>query len=168
MNPRAFLSAAILALAASAGAGEPPERLQGGSCSAPCGGVWRMMPGGAVFSVKDAGRQDTYTMRLLDSPDFTAPAGATIGTLRATARPATYDAEIYSKPGSGRSAHHFIVEVDERLGRMYMRAYDPHGRISLRRWIPYFFRAGYREGEHPDELDGAVRIAPRPAGPVIL
>ncbi len=131
-------------------------------------GVWRQMPAGAIFEVAPiAGRQGEYTMSLLTSDDLTILPGTHFGTMRATAEPGIYDAELFLDPKNAgtqrnnRKKRRFTISVDLHAARMHFKEYKSRFTVSLWRLFPYLFRFSVKyEDTRPEGLDGAVRIAP--------
>lgn len=141
----------------------------------PVEGLWRMSPagGGALFSILAApGRQGVFEMRLLEAPDWRVPENALCGELRAASRRGVYDCRMAADPSKqsfGRtfSDHTATMELAADGSRLIVRPYSRKRRISLRRWLPYFFRISvYEENTRPDDLDGAVRVYPPVPGAV--
>lgn len=164
--------------AATAAAHEPAERLMLDSLTVSTvgyhavAGVWQMRPSGAVFEVRPTARSGEYTLIMIDSPDYTVPAGICFGTLTAGAEANVYDASLLRKP-QGDSAWHtgrsksFVVRIDPAAGRMTMKEYRRHAGLTLYRWASYLFRMGVSRASRPEGVDGAVRIAPFGASEII-
>lgn len=149
--------AALMLAAAAACSAQTPE------------GVWRMQPQGAVFAVRAGQAPGVFELVLLDSPDFTLPSDAVMGTMRTTATPWVYDAAISSRPGLPDSpTRNFIVEVEPEEGRLKMKPYRGRRSLSIRRWAGYLFRLSVDYPNRPDDHDGAVRLSPNPGNIVYL
>lgn len=140
--------------------------------SDPVEGVWQMNPvgGAALFSLCSApGRPGVFDMRLLEAPDWRIPAGTLCGEVRATGRPGVYDCSMTADPGAdGPPAYGRFtatLELADEGRRIVFRPYSNRRRISLRRWIPYFFRIVVLEGDtRPSGLEGATRVYPPAQG----
>ncbi len=160
MTPRAAIAIVLLATAVAvtaAGNGDPRA------------GTWRMQPGGAIFTVTAGPAAGTYTLTIVDSPDYNVAPGALMGTLTATATAGVYDAELLREPGDRHSRKlNFIVEFDGENERMTMRHYRAESHLSLRRWLGYLFRLSVDRQNRPEGFDGAVRLKPLPAGDITI
>ncbi len=135
----------------------------------PVEGLWSMSPagGGALFSIIAApGRPGVFEMRILESPDWRVAENTLCGEVRAAARPGVYDCRMAADPSKSSfapalSTHTATIELASDGARLIIRPYRRRHRISLRRWLPYFFRISiHEENTRPDDLDGAVRLYP--------
>lgn len=157
----AWFTLAVLALTC---AGEEPSVL---SMAGEAEGLWRMVPGDAIFRVEADPLPGSYKMYVVYSPDLTVPEDAFMGTMTALAAEGTYDVSIVEKPGRESSrTKHLIAEFDSDGHRLLFRPYKPTASFSLVRWIPYLFRVGFRQGHRPQGYDGAVRVGSET--PVVL
>lgn len=158
----------FMAVAVCAGAAEPWRyEISPATGLDPVTGLWRMAPDGAVIAIEPGVSRDSYRLRIIDSPDYNVVPGALLGTMTATATPLVFDATLSDHPGvEGSKTHTFFVRIDPQRCRLSLEPYDATPKISLRRWLPYFFRIVYSKGRRPADHDGAVRIGRE--GPVAL
>lgn len=127
--------------------------------TSPIVGNWRMMPGGALFSIEPGTSPGHYLLRVLDSPDYDISPGAVMGSMHATATPMVFDAELYEAPGSASSrCRNCFIDIDAEAGHLTLRPYRTGRRVSFRRWLPYLFRVAFDYGNRPSGYDGAVRV----------
>lgn len=138
----------------------------------PVEGIWQMnaVGGGALFSViASPGRPGVFELRLLEAPDWRVEPGALCGEVRAASRPGVYDCRMAASPGAekplGLGKYTATLELDAADGRLIFKPYSTTRRVSLRRWIPYFFRiVVHEENTRPRDLEGAVRVYPPAPG----
>ncbi|MDE6277917.1 MAG: hypothetical protein K2M06_07400 [Muribaculaceae bacterium] len=138
----------------------------------PVEGIWQMNPtgGAAVFALTGApGRPGIFELRLIDGPDWRIPEGTICGEVYAAAKPGVYDCRMSSSPGSDApskfGAYTATLELADGGRRLVFKPYSKRGRVSLHRWVPYFFRVTIeRTNLRPDELEGAVRVWPPAPG----
>lgn len=135
---------------------------------APIEGVWLMSADGALIAIAAMpGDASSYSVTLIDSPDFTIEPGTPLGQLSPMAKTGVYDLSLAAVPGLKRDFKDklgrrmsYVLEMVEN-GRFTLSAYHRGKRISLRRWLPYLFRVSVVENAtRPEGLDGAVRIYP--------
>ncbi len=140
-----------------------------GACAAdPIEGRWQVNAGGAVFDVKPLpGNSGALAMLWVDGPDFSIAPGTEIGTLYPTAAPGTYDCHAATDPrrqGLRKRTADFVVKFSsDDANLITFAAFHRNKRVSLWRWIPYFFRlAIIKESDRPENLEGARRINSQP------
>lgn len=138
----------------------------------PVEGIWRMTGQGALIAITaHAGRDGLFDIHLLDSPDLTAEPYTLIGSATAGIKAGHYDLTLVDHPGRLRPGHHnFIASFSDDGGTDYLRleAYRRGHRVSLWRWIPYFFRVTVvQRSDRPDDHDGLVRVYPEAAASFI-
>lgn len=140
--------------------------------SDPLEGLWRIGAGDdeVLFAIAPApGRENVFDILLLESPDWRMPEGTVCGHASASGKPGVYDCRMLASPLDRDPARirHFTsaLELSDEGRRLVFRPYSSSPRISLRRWIPYFFRVGVIEKDtRPNDLLGAVRIYPPAPG----
>ena len=142
------------------------------SAAAPCEGVWRMQPAGALFALRSlGGRNGALEMTILFSESYGVYPYTVVGTLAPAAENGVFDAALSVDPAKGESRHNdhkFVVKYDPRSGRLSFAPYRSSWRVNLNRLLPYLFRFSItRENTRPSDLDGAVRIAPGNAGSIV-
>ncbi len=139
-----------------------------GRISDPVEGLWQMSAtgGGAVFELCACpGVPGVFELRMIESPDWRIPEGTVCGTVKAASRPGVYECVMSAAPGARRKSltgdYTATLELDETGQRLVFKPYSRHRRVSLHRWLPYFFRVTLeRENPRPSDLEGAVRIGP--------
>ncbi|MDE6310293.1 MAG: hypothetical protein K2L96_00550 [Muribaculaceae bacterium] len=137
------------------------------AASDPVEGLWQMSPtgGGAVFELQACpGQRGVFELRMIESPDWRIPPGTVCGRVMAAARPGVYECVMDAAPGakkkSLKGAYTATLELDDTGHRLLFKPYSRHRRVSLHRWLPYFFRVTLeRENPRPSDLEGAVRIS---------
>ncbi|MDE6268959.1 MAG: hypothetical protein K2M04_07760, partial [Muribaculaceae bacterium] len=143
----------------------------------PIEGIWQWAGQGAFIaieaenplpsSVSSSPASARYRLTLIESPDRTARPGTVIGYAYPTARAGYYTARL--SPASGlekkfKGDHEYTLHLDSDAGAHLSFTRVKSGyRVSLRRLIPYLFRLSvYRQDNRPSDLDGCLRIYPRP------
>lgn len=142
------------------------------SATAPCEGVWRMQPAGALFALRPlGGRNGAMEMTILFSERYAVLPYTVAGTLVPAAESGVFDASLAVDPAKGASRqneHKFVIKYDARSGRLTFAPYRTSWRVNLNRLLPYLFRFSItRENTRPSDMDGAVRIAPGNAGSIV-
>lgn len=155
VQARAVTPLDSLRLTVDHGRGEPIE------------GFWRMTGQGAMIAITaHIGRDGVYDIHLLDSPDLTVTPFTLIGQARAGLKAGSYDLTLTDHPGRLRPGRHdFIATFDDNndTDRLRLNAYRRGHRVSLWRWIPYFFRVTVVDKTNrPDDHDGLQRVYPEP------
>lgn len=130
----------------------------------PIVGRWQVNAGGAVFDIKPLpGNSEALVMLWVDGPDFSLEPGTEIGRLYPSATPGSYDCRAATDPRRAgirkRTADFVITFSDTDPNTLILRAYHRRKRVSLWRWIPYFFRITIiQDSNRPEDLEGARRI----------
>lgn len=135
-------------------------------------GVWQVGgEGGAIVNISSAtGRPGIYDVTLLDSPDMAVKTGCIVGEIEQTGLADTWQARFLKSGAVGApikksSTRDFIIRMTED-GHLRFSGFKKNKSISLWRWIPYLFRVTVIENDtRPGDVDGAVRLYPRPARP---
>lgn len=147
----------------------------------PVEGVWEMTHGGATFAIERAeASTDLAPVRLrmvmVRSPWRTIRPGTLLGHLEPTARPGVYEARIYSAMAQRTGLNlprAFTLKLNEQATVLTFAPFKSPVKVNLLRMLPYMYRhvVSFRQSR-PDDLDGAVKIAPRrdshPLTPVYL
>ena len=142
------------------------------SAPAPCEGVWRMQPAGAVFMLTPlSGRNGAMEMTLLHSECYSVSPYTSVGTLLPASENGVYDASLTLDPTKGSARHNqhkFAVKYDRHADRLTFVPYSSSWRVNINRLLPYLFRFSItRNNTRPSDMDGAVRIAPQSTGSII-
>ncbi len=173
---RAVLTSLLLLCAACAAAQAKWVRLDS---VAPAGtyetGVWQKMPAGAFFTVKTVpGNKDEFRMEMIYSEDLTIAPGTYFGTMRRSAKPGVYDAELLINPRDNGTAWRkqrrrtFAINISPE-GTMNFVQYSKGLRVNFARLLPYLFRFSVSSADNrPEGLDGARRVAPEPSADIIV
>lgn len=147
----------------------------------PIEGIWQWAGQGALIAIEAENSLPSsatpspasarYRLTLIESPDRTTRPGTVIGYAVPTARAGYYTAHL--SPASGlekkfKGDHEYTLHLDSDAGAHLSFTRVKSGyRVSLRRLIPYLFRLSvYREDNRPSDLDGCLRVYPRPARPL--
>lgn len=149
----------------------------------PLEGIWQWAGQGALIAIEaeDPSPLSTsslsspaaarYRLTLIESPDRSARPGTIIGYATPTARPGYFSAHLH--PASAleskfKGDHEYTLHLDSDGGSHLSFTRVKAGyRVSLRRLIPYLFRLSvYREDNRPSDLDGCLRVFPRPTRPL--
>ena len=136
--------------------------------SDPVEGLWQMSAtgGGAVFELRACpGLKGVFELRMIDSPDWRIPEGEVCGRVKAASRPGVYECVMDAAPGARKKSlkgdYTATLELDDTGQRLVFKPYSKYRRVSLHRWLPYFFRVTLeRDNPRPSDLEGAVRIGP--------
>lgn len=123
-------------------------------------GTWRILSSGAEFSVTHSPTQaDVYLLAMEHSPDMSVLPGTPIGEMRRTATPGRFVATMCATPGKLFAKKRNLVISLNANGSMRFEPYSKGKRITLWRWIPYFFRVTVRDPlKPPSDIEGAVRV----------
>ena len=177
MSRRASLLSLIFAVALTAFGGNPDITVLGNRTEAKTSpaGIWEMTNGGAVFTIETRpGSRGSYSLVLLESPDFSVEPGTPFGEMEPTPEQGTFDLVLLSNPeghkrASGRKdTKHFIIRFNDTFSRCTLKPYRTGRRINFRRMFPYLFGINIvNTDERPDGVDGAIRIDTPPI-PVTL
>lgn len=136
----------------------------------PIEGIWKMTPGGGetMFAVcAKPGSESEFDIIIIESPDWRIKSGTKCGKLWVAARKGVYDCMMLSNPSKPMSYGKYTatVELDDQGRRLIFKPYKKKRSISLKRWLPYFFRISITEEDtRPKDLDGAYRIYPPQPG----
>lgn len=130
----------------------------------PIVGRWQVNAGGAVFDIQPVpGNSESLVMLWVDGPDFSIAPGTEIGRIYPSATPGTYDCHAATDPrrqGLRKRTADFVIRFsDTDANTLIFSAYRRNKRVSLWRWIPYFFRVTIiQDNNRPDNLEGARRL----------
>ena len=107
----------------------------------PVEGVWRVAGEKSLIGIRPSG-PDRYELVSIDCEAPAVLPGTVIGYATATARPRTYDADIFTKIHDGvlRKSSRFLISVSDDGNRFTLRQYRRGKTIRLWRLIPYLFR----------------------------
>lgn len=111
--------------------------------------------------------QNLLLIVTLDSPSPRIMPGTVMGWILPTAKPNTFDAVIYTKVKgfTPTKPRRFILTLLDD-GHISMRAIHRGVVVNPWRFLPYFIRGAFRSrDDSPVDLDGFIRIWPRPLNP---
>lgn len=130
----------------------------------PIVGRWQVNAGGAVFDIQPLpGNAEAFVMLWVDGPDFSIAPGTEIGRVYPAATPGTYDCHAATDPrrqGLRKRSADFVIRFSPTdANTITFDAYHRSKRVSLWRWVPYFFRVTViQDSNRPDDLEGARRL----------
>lgn len=135
----------------------------------PICGIWRMGGDGAEIAILPrAGRSSHFDIVVIDSPDMSVMPGTHIGSITATGKLGTYDAQFEARKGLLNRTLRYILTLDKD-DRMQFESYKKGKKVALWRWIPYLFRVTVSDyNTRPSGVDGAVRMYPTARSSEIL
>lgn len=133
----------------------------------PVEGIWRVAGEKSLIGIRPSG-PDRYELVSIDCEAPAVLPGTVIGYASATARPRTYDADIFTKIYDGvlRKSSRFLISVSDDGNRFTLRQYRQGKTLRLWRLIPYLFRYSISSVDtRPEDLDGCIRVWPASARP---
>lgn len=127
----------------------------------PVCGIWRMGGDGAEIAILPRrGYASQFDIIVVDSPDMSVMPGTKIGSVSATGKLGTYDAQFNARKGLLNRTLRYIMTLGKD-DRLQFESYKKGKKVALWRWIPYLFRVTVTDYDtRPSGADGAVRVYP--------
>ncbi len=134
----------------------------------PIEGVWVWSSGATVAIVAD--ERGNITMTLLDSPDPIVEVPQVMGAGSFAGKQNSYNVRLSSSidNATGRfksKKQQCILTIAD--GMLLIAPYSTGYRVNLWRLVPYLFRFSVTKDKAPDGAEGAVRVYPIRANPLI-
>lgn len=183
LMPLCLILLSVLAVSRTGQARDIPEmdspvaqdiaRGMAGRVPAPLEGIWRIAGEKSLIGIRPSG-PDKFEIVSIDCEAPSVLPGTVMGYASATARPLTYDADIFTKVGDGvlRKSDDFLITVSDDGNRFTMRHYKQGKSIRLWRFLPYLFRYSVSSvNTRPEDIDGCIRVWPpaeRPYKKIVL
>lgn len=142
----------------------------------PVEGLWRFPADGGLVAVErcDLGGNTTeasqYRMVIITSANRALRPGTVMGYLWGTAQKAVYEASLFTDETADgttlKSPKKFVISLTDNESRLVFKPIRRGLKLNLWRMLPYMFRFAVRQHDNtPDNLNGCVRVYPRPEIP---
>jgi len=141
-------------------------------------GLWRFPADGGTIAIEHCNLSSsgtlaeayTYRMVIIESSNRNLRPGTIMGYLWATSKRDIYQARIYTSASDDGTClsglKPFTLTLSDQDSRLNFKAHRKALKLNLWRMLPYMFRFSVSKvDDTPRDLDGCVRIFPRPAIP---